>query len=92
MSNERHKTDIGFTVTSEGAIDHLVVLVGGLRILAPVKLAMKDRSPKNYPTPCRDALGRLIFVLPGGVEVSSTIQPRKRFGRQAVRNHRSMAA
>ncbi|GAA0696292.1 hypothetical protein ISN75_06785 [Dyella marensis] len=92
MSNEHRKTDIGFTVTSEGMIDHLVVLVGGLRILAPVKLSMEERSPKNYPAPCRDGEGHLIFVLPGGVEVSSTIEPRKRFGRQRVQRCRSMAA
>ena len=93
MRNDNHRTDLGFTVTSEGVIDHqLVVLASGLRIAAPVKLQAKERSAKNYPAPCRDQLGRLIFVLPGGGEVTSNAQPRKRFGRQQVHNRRSMAA
>jgi hypothetical protein len=59
------KTQNHGTMTTEGYIAHKRYM----GILMPVKVRIMGFTVRDlweYPTPCRDALGRLQYALPGG--------------------------
>ena len=64
------------THTVEGCLPHVVTQIAGLTLHCPVRLAKhgtriairRTNDRENLPIPQRDAHGRLVYVLPGGVD------------------------
>lgn len=64
------------THTAEGRYPHVTAQVAGLTLHCPLKLAKngsriairRTNDRENLPLPQRDAQGRLVYVLPGGVD------------------------
>lgn len=64
------------THTAEGYYPHMTAQVAGLTLHCPLKLAKngsrlairRTGDRENLPLPQRDAQGRLVYVLPGGVD------------------------
>ena len=64
------------THTAEGYYPHVPTQVAGLTLHCPLKLAKngsrlairRTGDRENLPLPQRDAQGRWVYVLPGGVD------------------------
>ncbi len=59
-----------YTITSEGYIPSYNYKD---RIQCPVKVAPDTRSSDKFPNPVRTETGRLIFMLPGGIEIAPDV-------------------
>lgn len=68
-STQHSYTNKEYTITSEGYIPSYNYKD---RIQCPVKVAPYSRSNK-FPAPVRSETGRLIFMLPGGIEITPDV-------------------
>lgn len=58
---------VNYTITSEGYIPSYNYKD---LIQCPVKVMPERRNSDKFPNPVRNAEGRLIFMLPGGIEIA----------------------